>query len=113
MSKNLESTVRLVCPQADVRELPNADYVRKMRGIIRILTETLSAYELAKDKEWKHIYNDATSRCTTSMTTFDASIMKNNVICPILLDHYHTGLGLKSGNDIECIREVINNSNFV
>ena len=48
VNKNIESTVRLVCPQADVRDLPNADHVRKMRGIIRILTETLSACELEK-----------------------------------------------------------------
>ena len=36
--KNLESNAFLVCLQAYVREIPNADYARKIRGILRILT---------------------------------------------------------------------------
>ena len=57
--KNLESAVRIMCPQVRILELPNIDYVRKMRGIIRIITETLS-----KDQDWKQLWWDGTSRRT-------------------------------------------------
>ena len=68
VSKNLESTLIIVCPNAIIMELPNVDYVRKTRGVIRVITETLAAYQLAKDTDWKQIFWDGTSRRTVNLT---------------------------------------------
>ena len=51
--KNLESTLRIVCQNAIVEELPNIDYARKIKGVIRILIEILAYYQLEKNKQWK------------------------------------------------------------
>ena len=109
ISKNLESTVRLSCPNSNAKELRNADHIIKMRGIIRIITESLAAYELSNNKEWKQHCNDGTSRCTTSMRAFGSSMMKNYVILPMLLSCSHVGLGKNSEDIIDFIREVISN----
>ena len=50
VSKNLESTVRLVRPNSNAKELPTVDFIRKMRGVIRTMAETLAAHELSKNK---------------------------------------------------------------
>ena len=51
MVKNLESALRIVCSNAIAEELPNIDCMRKMRGVIRILIETLAYYRLEKNKQ--------------------------------------------------------------
>ena len=85
VSKNLESAFRLMFPHAKMLELPNVDCMRKTRGAIRIITECLAAYQLAKDPDWKQIWWDGTSRRTVSLTTFSAGIKKSNTIKAILL----------------------------
>ena len=42
--KNLESTLRIVYPNTIVEEFPNIDYMRKIRGVIRILMKILAYY---------------------------------------------------------------------
>ena len=36
VSNNLESIVRLITPTITIEELPNIDFVRKSRGLVRI-----------------------------------------------------------------------------
>ena len=91
-SKNLESTMRLMCPNANVKELPNVDCIRNMRGIIRIITEMLAAYELSNNEQWKQLCTDGTSRRTTNMSAFGASMMNNDVVRLTLLACSHVGL---------------------
>ena len=43
VSKKMESTVRLTCPSTFIEELPNVDCTRKVRGIVRIMSETAAA----------------------------------------------------------------------
>ena len=45
IAKNLHSVLTLLCPQVKILELPNVDYCRKCRGIVRIIAETTAAYE--------------------------------------------------------------------
>ena len=49
--KNLEITVRLVCPNVTIEELPNKSHVNRKRGVIRVITETLAVHELGKNPE--------------------------------------------------------------
>ena len=91
--KNLECAFRHACPHATIVELPNVDFVRKTRGVIRILTETLAACQLAKDKDWKQIWWDGTSRRTVALTTFAAGIKSSNSIKSMLLSCSHVTIG--------------------
>ena len=52
VAQNLVSTVILICPNAEIIELPNADYVCKARGIIRIVSKVAAAHELGKNYKW-------------------------------------------------------------
>jgi len=51
VTKNIETVIRMLCPNVICIELSNTDYIRKCRGIIRIVAETLAAYEAGKDIE--------------------------------------------------------------
>ena len=51
VSKNLHSIVSLLCPEVEIEELPNVDYVRKCRRINTIIEESAAAYVLAKNKK--------------------------------------------------------------
>ena len=61
-AKNLESTVRLICPTVTIEELPSIHYIRKARGIIRIISKSAAVYELAKNPIWVQTHWDRTSR---------------------------------------------------
>ena len=52
VSKNFELIVRLITPTITIKELPNIDFVRKLRGLVRIISQTVTAYELAKNPKW-------------------------------------------------------------
>ena len=84
-----------------------------MRGVTRIVAETLATYELSKNKDWRQTCDDGTSRRTTAMNAFGVSAMKNNAIRPVLLTCSHVGLGEKSEDVIDCIKEVMENGKHV
>ena len=105
--KNLESTCRLTCPNVEIKELPSIDYVRKCRGNIRIMTEACAAYILAKNKDWKQIFIDATSRRQTSMTSMSAGIMKDNLLKPIMLTCSKVGMGETSKDTVDIFNETL------
>ena len=104
---NLESTCRLTCPNVEIKELPSIDYVRKCRGNIRIMTEACAAYILAKNKDWKQIFIDATSRRQTSMTSISAGTMKDNLLKPIMLTCSKVGLGETSEDAVDIFNETL------
>ena len=108
VAKNLESTIRLVCPNVvKINELPNVDYVRKMRGVMRIVTETLAVYRLGKDQNWLQLWWDGTSRRTVSLTTLAAGIKEAGTTMPTLMSCSHAALGGASEQTVAAIADVI------
>ena len=56
LSKNLESIVRIMCPNMKIIELPNIDHMRKMRGVIRMQMEMFAIYRLSKNKKLRQLW---------------------------------------------------------
>ena len=46
--------------------VPTLDFCKGVRGELRIVTETLAAYEIAKVVKWQQLWTDSTSRRQTS-----------------------------------------------
>ena len=67
VSKNIESTVRLIYPSVIVEEVPNIDFVRESRGLVTIMSETAAACEQANNPEWAQTFWDNASRRTTAL----------------------------------------------
>ena len=51
------------------QEVPSVDFCRDMRIVLRILTETLAAYQLAQQKQWHQLFTDGTSRRQIALET--------------------------------------------
>ena len=77
VTKNVETVLRLLCPNVLTIELTNIDCVRKCRGIVRIVGETCAAHELSKNRERVQTFNDETQRRTVPLTEFSRAIMKD------------------------------------
>ena len=56
VSKNLKHVCRLMCPDVKIIELPSIDFIRKMRGVIRTLTEAHAMCLLGKNPKWRKNY---------------------------------------------------------
>ena len=107
ISKNLESTCRLICPTIKIIELPSIDCIRKQRGVLRILTECDAMHMLAKNPHWRQLWFDGTSRRTVSMTTFAAGITQSNEMRPIIMQAAKVGLGESAVNAVEVMKEIL------
>jgi len=110
VSKNLESICKLVCPNITIKELPSLDWVRKYRGSMRIMTKAHVTLLLAKDREWKQVWYDSTSRRQVLMTTFAASVKQNNKIWSIILQVAKVGLGESSEDTVTAFKEILEDS---
>ena len=51
------------------QEVPSVDFCRQMRIVLRILTETLAAYQLAKQEQWLQLFTDGTGRRQIALET--------------------------------------------
>ena len=107
--KNIETAIRMLCPNVVVIELPNIDCVRKCRGIIRIVAETLAACEAGKDIEWKQTFKDETQRKTVPLTTFSALINRNTLLKPLVLSCSEIGVGSTSEDTIDSVKRILFN----
>ena len=106
--KNLESTICLVCSNlVKINELPNADCVRKIRGAMRIVTETLAIYCLAKDQNWLQLQWNRTLRRTTLLATLAAGIKEARTMILILISSSYVTLGGTSEETAAAIAKVI------
>ena len=77
IAKNLESVLRLICLQVEIIELPNIDYCRKYRDIIRIVSEIGMAYEVALHLFQNQVFFNETQRKTVLLTTFATVVMED------------------------------------
>ena len=110
VAKNIESTFRLTCPTVDIEELPCIYYIRKARCIITIMSKSAAVHELAKPPKWAWTHWDVTSRRTTALTTFDATILddEQETLRQVNLDCSKIVLGESSEETIEYTIEIIN-----
>ena len=53
----------------DGQEVPSIHFCQDMRIVLRILTETLAAYQLAQQKQWHQLFTDGTSRRQIALET--------------------------------------------
>ena len=65
---NLVSDAMYLVPFLEVH-VPSVDFCRQMRSELRIVTETLAAYRIAKAVNWRQLFTDGTSRRQTALLT--------------------------------------------
>ena len=65
---NLVSDATYLVPFLEVH-VPTARFCSQMRGELRIVTETLAAYRIAKAVNWRQLFTDGTSRRQTALLT--------------------------------------------
>ena len=76
--KNVASQVALTTPELKVEDLPCEGYIRKCRTILRIVGETLTSYQLAKQGKWKQLFTDGTSRRQVSLQNLIINIIEDD-----------------------------------
>ena len=109
VTKNIETFIRMLCPNIACAELPNVNYARRCRRIIRIVAETLAAHKAAKDIEWTQTFKDKTQRKTMSLPTFSALIKRNAALKPLVLSCSEIGVGSTSEDAVESTRRILLN----
>ena len=65
---NLVSDEAYLVPFLEVH-VPAVDFCRRMRGELRIVTETLAALQIATAVNWRQLFTDGTSRRQTALLT--------------------------------------------
>ena len=82
---NIASDASYLVPFLKVK-VPTVDLCRRMRGELRIVTETLAAYRIAKAQNWRQLFTDGTSRRqTTLLTSIIAIDGPDGELVPIVL----------------------------
>lgn len=87
IAKNLESVLRLLCPQVETLELPNVDRCRKCRGIVQIVSETGTACEVGLSLFWNQVFFEETQRKTVPLTAFATAVMEDEGLRSIVLSY--------------------------
>ena len=103
ITENLHSILALLCLQAKILELHNADYCRKYRGKVRIIAETGVAYESALRIIWSQIYCNETLRKEVPLTTFATAMRKDKGLQLIVLSYSEEGLSSISEDTVSDI----------
>ena len=78
-----------------------------MRGVIRIVTETLAYYRLGKNPKWKQLFWDGTSRRTVHLLTAAATIEEDSVLKSYVMQCSHVMKGETSEEQIESLKEML------
>mmetsp|Transcript_47221 Transcript_47221/g.124471 ORF Transcript_47221/g.124471 Transcript_47221/m.124471 type:complete len:348 (-) Transcript_47221:164-1207(-) len=58
----IRSHAELTAKADEQIDVPSVDFCRRMRSVLRVLSETLAAYRLAKQARWKQLFTDGTGR---------------------------------------------------
>jgi hypothetical protein len=86
---NIYSQDRLTTGR-DGQEVPSVDFCRKMRIVLRILTETLAAYQLAKQEQWHQLFTDGTGRRQVALETILVALEDDDgKLRPLILSSAH------------------------
>jgi len=70
---------------ASPKSLPSVSFVRSCRTIVQVLGETISAYKLAKDDNWKQIFFDATTRRQVPFQAVIIGLMSSVKLDPVIV----------------------------
>jgi len=70
---------------ASPKSLPSVSFVRSCRTIVQVLGETISAYKLAKDDNWKQIFFDATTRRQVPFQAVIIGLMSSDKLDPVIV----------------------------
>ena len=63
IAANILSISSLLNPNYNVvEELPATNYIRECRSVLGYITKTLAVFQLAKEKSWKQLFTDGTTR---------------------------------------------------
>lgn len=105
----MNSVLALLCPQVNIKELPNVDYCRKCRGIVRIISEASAAYEVAMQMIWLQIFHDETSRKAVPLTAFAVAVKNDDALRSIVLSCSEIGLGGSASDTVSNILRILDN----
>ena len=108
VAKDIELTIRLICPSVEIEEPSNADYVRNARVTTYIISKIAAAYKLEKNSEWLRTFCDGSSRSNIALTTFVEVTLNDDMetIHTITLYCSKVVLGDTSEETIESIIDV-------
>ena len=70
---------------ASPKSLPSVSFVRSCRTIVQVLGETILAYKLAKDDNWKQIFFDATTRRQVPFQAVIIGLMSSDKLDPVIV----------------------------
>ena len=104
---NLVSDAAYLVPFMDVH-VPGVPFVRRMRGELRILTETLAAYRIAKAVNWRQLFTDGTSRRQTALLTAIIAVDgPDGTLLPIVMRGAFVATGESSEQQVADILEKV------
>eukprot|EP00966_Prymnesium_polylepis_P059052 1368957-Prymnesium_polylepis.1 len=102
---NIASDAAYLVPFLEVK-VPTVDLCRRMRGELRIVTETLAAYRIAKAANWRQLFTDGTSRRQTALLTAIIAIDGDDgELVPIVLRGAFVATGETSEQQVADILE--------
>ena len=102
---NLVSDAAYLVPFLEVH-VPSVKFCREMRSELRIVTETLAAYRIAKAVNWRQLFTDGTSRRQTALlTTIIAIDGPEGSLLPIVLRGAFVATGETSEQQVADILE--------
>ena len=79
------------------QEVPSADFCRDMRIVLRVLTETLAAYQLALQEQWHQLFTDGTGRRQIALETILIALENDaGELKPLILSAAHVLQGESS-----------------
>lgn len=102
---NITSDAAYLVPFLEVH-VPSVDFCRRMRGELRIVSETLAAYRIAKAVNWRQLFTDGTSRRQTALLTAIIAIDgPNGELVPVILRGAFVARGETSEDQVADILE--------
>jgi hypothetical protein len=102
---NIRSDAAYLVPFLEVHT-PSVTFCRRMRGELRILTETLAALRIAKAANWRQLFTDGTSRRQTALLTAIIAIDgPDGELMPIILRGAFVARGETSEDQVADILE--------
>jgi hypothetical protein len=100
---NLVSDAAYLVPFLEVH-VPSVDFCRQMRSELRVVTETLAAYRIAKAINWRQLFTDGTSRRQTALLTAIIAIDgPDGELLPIVLRGAFVATGETSEQQVDDI----------
>ena len=79
-----------------VSELPTVDFIRKLRGNIRIIGECLASYIIANSDRWRQLRYDGTTKRQVALTSLITNAMEDEKLTPAVMSYSHVTIGESS-----------------